>query len=120
MSHLLFVYGTLKRGCRNHHHLQSEACIGPAQTTGGFELRDMGGYPGLVASDNPDAVVTGEVWTAAPATLRALDEFEGVDHGLYRRGQVPLAGDFAHQAIDAYFPVQSVHGPSLGGTWHEA
>ncbi len=119
MSQLLFVYGTLQRGAKNHRHLAGQRFIATARTTPGFELRDMGGYPGIVAdSDRPEGV-TGEVWAVDAAALRRLDRFEGVDQGLYRRAPITLADDFAGQQVEAYFPVQPVSGPSLGATWRE-
>lgn len=119
MSHLLFVYGTLKRGGKNHRHLAGQRFIAAANTVPGFELRDMGGYPGLVAQPDATAGVTGEVWSVDAAALQHLDRFEGVDQGLYRRGPVGLTGAFAQETVAAYFPVQPVNGPSLGGTWRE-
>ena len=46
---LIFVYGTLKRGGHNHHFIYRQTFAGPAHTTPGFTLFDLGGYPGLVA-----------------------------------------------------------------------
>lgn len=119
MNHLLFVYGTLQRGAKNHTHLATQRFIAPARTLPGFELRDMGGYPGIVPNAADREGVTGEVWAVDAAALRRLDRFEGVDQGLYRRGLIRLAGEFAGQAVEAYFPAQPVSGPSLGTTWRE-
>lgn len=119
MSQLLFVYGTLQRGAKNHRHLAGQRFIATARTTPGFELRDMGGYPGIVAHPDSPEGVTGEVWAVDAAALRRLDRFEGVDQGLYRRAPITLAEDFAGQQVEAYFPVQPVSGASLGTTWRE-
>jgi hypothetical protein len=45
VSQLLFVYGTLKRGAKNHCHLAGQHFVAAAQDCPGFELRDMGGCP---------------------------------------------------------------------------
>jgi gamma-glutamylcyclotransferase (GGCT)/AIG2-like uncharacterized protein YtfP len=119
VSQLLFVYGTLKRGAKNHRHLAGQQFVATARTVPGFELRDMGGYPGLVPCAQDPAGVTGEVWSVDAAALQRLDRFEGVDQGLYRRARIALGGEFAAAEVDAYFPVEPVTGPSFGGTWRE-
>lgn len=119
MSQLLFVYGTLQRGAKNHRHLAGQEFVATARTVPGFELRDLGGYPGIVPdADRPEGV-TGEVWAVDAAALQRLDRFEGVDQGLYRRERIMLADGFAHQHVEAYFPVPPVVGPCIGTTWRE-
>jgi len=44
MTHV-FVYGTLKRGCHNHHCLASQQFLGEAHTPPGFTLYSLGDYP---------------------------------------------------------------------------
>lgn len=120
MNTLLFVYGTLKRGCSNHHHLAAQTFVGAARTTPGFRLFDLGGYPGLAAVADAANGVTGEVWSVDPAARRNLDEFEGVAEGLYRRGPISLEAPFATVQVEAYFPVQDPSGlRSLGESWSE-
>ena len=102
MRTLLFVYGTLKRGCSNHHYLAGQTFVGDARTPPGFALYDLGGYPGIaVKPDDCDGVV-GEVWSVDDAALERLDHFEGVHEGLYRREPVRLRPPFADQSIQAY------------------
>jgi gamma-glutamylcyclotransferase (GGCT)/AIG2-like uncharacterized protein YtfP len=120
MSTLLFVYGTLKQGCRNHRRLAGQTLVGAARTVAGFQLRDLGGYPGLAAHPADQEGVRGEVWSVDAPCLRALDRFEGVSEGLYRREPVALQEPFAGQAIDAYFPAGDVSGrPVVGPEWVE-
>lgn len=120
MSTLLFVYGTLKRGCCNHHRLAGQTFIGPAWTRPGFTLYDLGGYPGIVADSAGTVGVSGEVWSVAPAALAALDAFEGVSEGLYRREPLPLLPPFAERRIDAYVFALPVSGrPVVGAEWTE-
>ena len=85
----LFVYGTLKRGRRNHLLLAAQHFLGPARTAPGFRLYDLGRYPGMVA-DTAGNAVTGELWLVSDECLAALDAFEGTDTGLYRRMMVTL------------------------------
>jgi|SRR5688572_2304059 len=78
----LFVYGTLRSNGGASHRLINCKLLGRA-TVGGV-LYDMDGeYPVLVLyGNNP---VQGEVWLCPFETLAALDEYEGVDTGLFRR-----------------------------------
>ena len=117
---LLFVYGTLKRGCSNHHFLTGQEFIGEAQTAPGYRLYELRGHPGLVArSDDQDGVV-GEVWAVDDAALVRLDALEGLAEGMYRREPVPLQPPFADRAIEGYLYNRSVKGlRDLGGRWEE-
>jgi gamma-glutamylaminecyclotransferase len=120
MKTLLFVYGTLKRGCSNHAMLAGETFLGEARTHAGFRLYDLGGYPGIVVLPEDREGVTGEVWAVGAEALQRLDAFEGVHEGLYRRGRIPLQPPFAEQSIEAYFSALGVQGrPEVGPTWIE-
>lgn len=116
----LFVYGTLKSGCRNHHELAGQTHLGAARTAAGHRLYSLGEYPGLVvAPGHPDGV-QGEVWDVTPAALARLDVFEGVPEGLYRRDRVALAPPHDHVAAETYFYLRSLNGrPALGDRWLE-
>ena len=117
---LLFVYGTLKRGCCNHRHLADQKFIGVARTAPGYRLFELGGYPGLVSHPADLEGVTGEVWSVDATALRRLDDFEGVTEGLYRREPLPLLAPFSDAKVDAYVFAQSIAGRrDLGCTWVE-
>lgn len=120
MNVLLFVYGTLKRGCSNHRQMAGCTFVAEANTRPGFQLYDVGGYPGLVAVlDDPDSVL-GEVWSVDAAALERLDRFEGVDEGLYRRETIPLAAPFADQTVNTYVWGSTVNGRAkIGSEWRE-
>jgi gamma-glutamylcyclotransferase (GGCT)/AIG2-like uncharacterized protein YtfP len=80
MTRRLFVYGTLRKDARSSkHHLLGPAAnpVGRARTRG--RLHDLGEYPGLVLSADPDAWVYGEVYELGdPAeALARLDDDEG-------------------------------------------
>jgi len=117
---LLFVYGTLKRGCANHHFLAEQKFIGEARTAPGFRLYNLGGYPGMVAKANDRDGVTGEVWSVDPAALTRLDGLEGLAEGVYRREAIPLLPPFDNRGIEGYLYTRSVEGNrDIGGVWRE-
>ena len=120
MNTLLFVYGTLKRGCSNHAQIAAQKFVAEARTVPGHRLFDMGGYPGIALHPSDRDGVTGEVWSIDPECLARLDHFEGVHEGLYCRQSIPLLPPFAGRTIDAYVsarPVESLR--ALGSTWAE-
>jgi gamma-glutamylcyclotransferase (GGCT)/AIG2-like uncharacterized protein YtfP len=51
MSHLIFVYGTLKSGHKRHHILQDQRFIGTANTPSLYKMYPYGGYPALVKEE---------------------------------------------------------------------
>jgi gamma-glutamylaminecyclotransferase len=120
MSTLLFVYGTLKRGCSNHHHLAGQTFLGVARTPPGYRLYDLGGYPGIaVRSDDRDGVV-GEVWSVDDAALQRLDRFEGIHEGLYRRELLALMPPFADKQVHAYISELDLNARrDVGSEWVE-
>ncbi|WED22127.1 gamma-glutamylcyclotransferase [Vibrio sp. JC009] len=75
MQHLVFVYGTLRKGECNHHLLESSEYLGMYETEPDYQLFDLGEYPGL--SDGKSSV-TGEVYHIDEATLAKLDLLEDV------------------------------------------
>ena len=120
MSTLLFVYGTLKRGCRNHPHMAGQTFVGTARTPPGFRLFDLGGYPGMVPRQEDQVGVVGEVWSVDDDALRRLDEFEGVDEELYRRVVFALQPPFADQTVYAYVsPLEVTGRREVGSEWIE-
>lgn len=116
----IFVYGTLKRGCSNHHFLSDQKFIGAARTAPGFRLYALGGFPGMIAQPDDRDGVTGEVWSVDPAALVRLDGLEGLDEGMYRREHIPLLAPFAGRPVEGYLYARSVEGRrDLGSTWTE-
>lgn len=81
---LLFVYGTLKRGGRNHRLLAAAEFVGPARTEPKFRLIDCGAYPALIEHAEAPLEIAGELYRIPASLWPALDELE--DEGvLYRR-----------------------------------
>jgi gamma-glutamylcyclotransferase (GGCT)/AIG2-like uncharacterized protein YtfP len=117
---LVFVYGTLKRDCSNHHFLTEQRFVGKARTTPGFRLYSLGGYPGMIPQPDDCDGVTGEVWAVDADALVRLDGLEGLSEGLYRREVIPLLAPFDDHKVHGYLYARSVAGrPDLGSTWWE-
>ena len=111
----LFLYGTLKRGGVSAHLLAGQRFVGPARTRAAFRLYELEGYPGLVPAEGGNAV-EGELWEVDPACLVRLDQWEGVDQGLYARGPVALQPPHDGARAEAYFYRRSVAGKRDLGT----
>lgn len=93
ITDLVFVYGTLKRGGRNHRLLSGAEFVGLARTERKYRLIDCGPYPALIEHAAEPLEITGELYRISaslqPSLLPALDELE--DEGvLYRRIVVPV------------------------------
>ena len=84
---LVFVYGTLLFGERNHRHLVGARLVGEVRTQPAFQLHDLGAYPGLIAGG--EHAIVGEVYAVDEATLAALDRLEGTPD-FYRRVSIVL------------------------------
>src|SRR4051812_17504678 len=97
-EHLIFVYGSLKRGGRNAHELAGQKFVGPARSVPGYRLFDLGESPGMVAYPADTNGVEGEIWAVDDARLARLDRFEGTPH-LYRREPLKLLPPFADREI---------------------
>jgi gamma-glutamylcyclotransferase (GGCT)/AIG2-like uncharacterized protein YtfP len=97
--HLVFVYGTLRRG-----GTRAMQTIFPAATfidyaTVQGRLYDFGDYPGLLLDDS-NSFVAGEVYEVDDELLKRLDEFEAGSH--YLRKQVELAVGVGRQTALVY------------------
>lgn len=76
MNNLVFVYGTLKRGCGNHGCLTDQEFIGRAKIEKGHTLYDCGrGFPFLVSDGGVGCA--GELYRVTDDALRVLDRLEG-------------------------------------------
>jgi len=119
--HLVFVYGTLKRGGSNQGYMRGQKFCGIARTEIGFCLIDLGEYPGMIADPSDIDGVVGEVWAISGAGLARLDALEGVADGLYRRERVALGPPFQREPIDTYFYALPItgHAKIPGGLWIE-
>lgn len=87
----VIVYGTLRRGERANTFLNTCAFEGIV-TVDGYELRHLGGFPGIVP--NPKSAIVGELYSGVtPELLKRLDQYEGYDGdhagSMYLRVVVP-------------------------------
>jgi gamma-glutamylcyclotransferase (GGCT)/AIG2-like uncharacterized protein YtfP len=90
---LLFVYGTLRRGFRLHHHLKRLGAKFVGNAAVQAELFDLGEFPGARASTKPGKTVAGELYRLHKVvnSLPVLDQVEGFwprnpEKGLFQRG----------------------------------
>ena len=78
----LFVYGTLRtsEGHPMHNYLRALCDFIGAASIGGIKV-DLGGYPGLLLSGNPQERVEGELYRihdgASAELFEVLDRYEG-------------------------------------------
>lgn len=74
-TYLVFVYGTLKKGERNHHYLKDAELVSDQCWTHG-QLYDTGkGYPAMV--QHSENRVYGELYSVTAEQLQRVDELEG-------------------------------------------
>lgn len=102
---LLFVYGTLKRGERNHRLIADQRFVGKAVTAASYRVYDLGPYPGLVRVDVTGMNVSGQLWEVSDCCLDELDDFEGVPD-LFDRRRVEI--EHTAEPVMAYFWVGAV------------
>ena len=119
MTTRLFIYGTLKRGCSNHHYMAGQRFVEEAQTAPLYRLVSMGSHPGMVSSE-PGRSIEGEVWEVDEACLRRLDILEGIEEGEYAYEVVPLLPPFEAETVHGYRYLRPVEGrPDIGSAWRE-
>ena len=70
--HLVFVYGSLKKGFHNHHYV--EGCKGCEASMEGIELHSGPGFP---FCQRGEGVVHGELYEVSDKQLRSIDMLEG-------------------------------------------
>ena len=110
---LVFVYGTLKRGEKNHHWLEGASWQGEAELSGVL-LHDLGPFPMAVIGEG---TAIGEVYAVEEHGLARLDELEGYPR-LYDRQMLSL-NDGRQAWVYLGRPRQVRHAPLVaGGSWH--
>jgi gamma-glutamylcyclotransferase (GGCT)/AIG2-like uncharacterized protein YtfP len=87
----LFVYGTLKRGCRQNQLLADQQFLGEARTLPYCRLFYSGSYPCLVEDRLQGLAVHGELWRVDHTTLAQLDRYEDVPRTFVRQ-EIEIAG----------------------------
>lgn len=114
----LFVYGTLARGEKLHPHLMKISgtrFVGEGKIQGELYALPGEDYPGAVLSHDKRRFVHGEIYRISrtvPA-LRALDELEGTNEGLFRRKIVDVLANGGKRKAWAYLYVQPLEDARL-------
>jgi len=109
---LVFVYGTLKRGEKNHHWLEGASWQGEAELPG-VVLHDLGPFPMAVIGAD---IALGEVYAVEAKGLARLDALEGYPR-LYGRRVMELV-DGRRAWVYLGRPHQVRHAPVLPrGVW---
>ena len=111
---VVFVYGTLKRGERNHRLLAGQEFLGPAATAPRYRVADLGPYPGLVRDDRNGLAVVGELFAVSECCLGELDDFEGMPD-LFVREPIEIDGRADVWAYYLNVPVPA--GAKSGDRW---
>lgn len=84
MRKLVFVYGTLLYGERNHRLLRDATCLGTAEATGFRLVVPMHCCYPVAVPDIDGCIIEGELWEVTLPELARLDRFEGCPT-LYQR-----------------------------------
>lgn len=94
-SHYVFIYGTLKRGFRNHRVIEQEEYVGPASTGNNYSMVVTSGtqapFPIVFPDGRGDKMgaIYGEVYKVRPRTIRELDYLES-NGTMYKRAITPV------------------------------
>lgn len=114
MKELMFVYGTLKRGFRNHHLIKNSKFIGDGVIKG-YAMYDLGSFPGIKKDENEE--VKGEVFEIDQNTLKRVDQLESEGYLYIRtRADVHLEGEIIKAATYVYNR-GVINAPKVGKEW---
>jgi gamma-glutamylaminecyclotransferase len=118
---LVFVYGTLKRGCSNHAFIARQHFIAATRTAAVYRLHSLGCYPGMVRAEaQAGSSIPGELWAVDAACLAQLDVLEGIAEGEYERAIAQLAAPHEHWEALVYLYRASVARWPVIAEWREA
>lgn len=91
MSNIVFVYGSLRKGCHNHFYLEKSEYIGTFRLNGFRLLKLCSSYPTAIRTNNVNDEITVEVYEISDETLNTLDRLEGhPNSNLFYRQEVNL------------------------------
>jgi len=90
-KHLVFVYGTLRRGGSNHYMLADSNFLGRYATEPRYTMFRLGQFPAVVARG--DTAIEGEIYRVSDQVFSLLDELECYP-SVFSRQLIPTpAGD---------------------------
>ncbi|MGI8836117.1 MAG: gamma-glutamylcyclotransferase family protein [Pyrinomonadaceae bacterium] len=87
-KHLVFVYGSLRRGSARSMSIRFPNATFIAEAAVRGSLYDLGEYPGALTNES-DSLVIGEAYEVNDELLNKLDDFEASSN--YRRQQVEVS-----------------------------
>lgn len=90
-KHLVFVYGTLKKGYYNNRLLDGQEFVSEATTKPKYRLYNLGSFPGLIEDNETGKAIKGEIWRVEERVIPRLDRLEGHPH-FYRREFLEIDG----------------------------
>lgn len=103
---IVFVYGTLKRGFSNYHHLANSDFLGKAKLKiADHSLFDVGPFPVILETRGNSSTIAGELFEITPGVLQALDRLEG---GLYFRKTMIISSGRRRYSSQVYIGVRDV------------
>ena len=109
-NNYVFTYGTLLKGERNHHLINDNDYVCDASVSG-FEMFNLGRYPGIY---HGDGIVNGEIYLVDDKTLKKLDELEE-EGSLYIREEVIAKSDNQEYKVYIYVYNLEVANPEYIG-----
>jgi gamma-glutamylcyclotransferase (GGCT)/AIG2-like uncharacterized protein YtfP len=118
-KHLVFVYGTLRRGSAQSMFARFPTSQFIAEANVNGSLYDLGAYPGLLVNESKSPV-TGEVYEIDDETLKKLDDFESSSD--YWRKQIEISLGSQRRMCWTYEPnpeSYSLHTLITSGDWIE-
>jgi len=100
-KHLIFVYGTLKRGYGNNRLLEQSRFVDAATTENRYPLV-VSGIPYLHDVPNVGHHVTGEIWEVTDDQLRRVDQLEGHGRGFYERRKINVISETTREKVETW------------------
>jgi len=118
-KHLIFIYGSLRRGSPNEMSKRFPTSKFVAEATVGGRLYDLGEYPGLVSGASQSLVI-GEVYEVDDELLSNLDEFEASTNYLRKQCEISFADQvetgWAYEPDPDFYSFQTL---ITSGDWME-
>jgi gamma-glutamylcyclotransferase (GGCT)/AIG2-like uncharacterized protein YtfP len=110
---LHFAYGSNMDRSALRRRCPTAEALGVARLEGWRFLITVDGFAGVART--PGSTVHGVLWDVRPRDLAALNAYEGLAAGLYRRVTLPVMQDGQRRAALVYLPRRSVGGRPKAG-----